>query len=288
MKFIDYLECRKKGNSINVVKQLTSRDLERATIAIVRLVQREVYVNDIETLKDQNTVKSTSTLTKLKPCLHNGVLRVGGRISGAPMSFDTKFPMILPPKYHVSRLLISHFHERLAHAGQNHILARLREQFWIPQGRSPVRRVVRSCFQCKRQRAVTMQATDGSTTSYSHDSLRACFTHSGVDYFGPLSIKRGRAVVKRWGVIFTCFNSRAIHLEVTSSLESDCFINVLRRFVNRRGPPKTLHSDNGTNFVGAEREIKEAIEIWNMNQVNDELLQRGCQWVFQPPKAKIS
>ena len=105
-----------------------------------------------------------------------------------------------------------------------------------------------------------------------------------VDNFGPMNVKRGRAVVKRWGAIFTCLNSRAMHLELASSLESDCFINVLR-FINRRGPPKYIYSDDGTNFVGAEREIGEAIKGWNQDQIHDELLQRKWQWVFQPPKA---
>ena len=70
-----------------------------------------------------------------------------------------------------------------------------------------------------------------------------------LDYFGALNVKKGRAVVKRWGALFTCLNSRAVHLELASSLESDDFIIVLRRFINRRGPPKFMYSDNGTNFV---------------------------------------
>ena len=80
-------------------------------------------------------------------------------------------------------------------------------------------------------------------------------------------------------------NSIALHLELATFLEADCFINVLTRFVNRRGPPKFMYSDNGTNFVGAEQEIRQAIENWKQCQIRDEILQRGCQWVFQPPKA---
>ena len=112
-----------------------------------------------------------------------------------------------------------------------------------------------------------------------------CFTYTGVDYFGPLNVKRERSVVKRWGAIFTCLNSRAVHLEVATSLETDCFTNVFRRFINRRGLPKCIYSDNGSNFVGAEREITTAIEDWYQKQIQDELLQKGCQWVFQPPRA---
>ena len=58
--------------------------------------------------------------------------------------------------------------------------------------------------------------------------------------------------------------------------------------MNRRSPPKVMYSDNGTNFVGAEREIRQAIKNWNQKQIEDELLQKGCQWVFQPPKASHS
>ena len=119
-------------------------------------------------------------------------------------------------------------------------------------------------------------------------AFEPCFTHTGVDLFGPLNAKRGRAVVKRWDVLFTCLNSRVVHLKLVSSLETNCFINVLRRFISRRGTPKTIHSDNGTNLVGAAREIKEAIAAWNEKQIQDQLLQKGCQWVFQPPKASLA
>ena len=69
--------------------------------------------------------------------------------------------------------------------------------------------------------------------------------------------------------------SRAVHLELATSLESSCFISVLRRFMNRRGPPKCIYSDNGSNFVGAEGELRAAINNWNQKQIHDELLQKG-------------
>ena len=193
--------------------------------------------------------------------------------------------MIVPPKHHVAQLLIASFHQKLLHAGQNHILAHLREKFWIPNGRSAVRKVVRSCMICKKQRAETMEQMMSALPAFRTTAYEPCFTYTEGDYFGLLNVKKGRSVVKRWGAIFTSMNSRAIYLELATSLEADCFINVFRRFVNRRGPPKFMYSDNGTNFVCPEREIRQAIENWNQCQIRDELLQRGCQWVFQPPKA---
>ena len=212
-------------------------------------------------------------------------MRVGGRITDAPIAFYAKFPMFVPPKHHVAQLLIASFHQKLLHAGQNHILAHLREKFWIPNGRSPVSKVVRLCMTCQKQRAATMEQMMSALPAFRTTAYEPCFTYTGVEYFGPLNVKKGRSVVKRWGAIFTCMNSRAIHLELATSLEADCFINVFRRFVNRRGPPKFMYSDNGTNFVCPEREIRQAIENWNQCQIRDELLQRGCQWVFQPPTA---
>ena len=113
------------------------------------------------------------------------------------------------------------------------------------------------------------------------------FTFSGVDYFGPFHVKKGRRKVpeKRWGAIFVCTNSRAVHLEVAKSLETDDFILVLIRFLNRRGHVKELRSDNGTNFVGADRENKEALDRIDNDKIRRELVQRGCEWVFHPPGA---
>lgn len=109
------------------------------------------------------------------------------------------------------------------------------------------------------------------------------FTNTGVDYFGPFEVKCGRSMVKRYGVIFTCLAIRAIHLEVVSSLDTDSFIGALRRFIARRGQVKILRSDNGTNSVGAEHELKRAIEEWNSSKIKNTLHQSGIQWIFNPP-----
>jgi transposase InsO family protein len=113
------------------------------------------------------------------------------------------------------------------------------------------------------------------------------FSYTGVDYFGQFYVKRGRGKTteKRWGVIFTCMNSRAVHLDVARSLETDAFILVLIRFLNRRGHVKEIRSDNGTNFVGAERDIQDAIKQLDKTKLTSELAIRGCNWVFHPPGA---
>ena len=115
-------------------------------------------------------------------------------------------------------------------------------------------------------------------------AFEPCFTHTGVDLFGPLNAKRGRVVVTRWGVLSTCLNSRAVHLELASSLETDCFINVLRRFISRRVMPKTIQSNNATNLVGAAREIKEAVPAWNENRSKTSCYRKDVNGFSNHPK----
>ncbi|VDI11855.1 Hypothetical predicted protein [Mytilus galloprovincialis] len=111
------------------------------------------------------------------------------------------------------------------------------------------------------------------------------FTRIGIDFFGPFEVKQGRSVVKRYGVIFTCLTIRAIHLELAYSLDTDSCINAIRRFISRRGVPVFIRTDNGTNFVGSERELGEEIKRWNFNQIQEFMIQKRIQWEFNPPSA---
>ncbi len=83
------------------------------------------------------------------------------------------------------------------------------------------------------------------------------FWSTGVDCFGPFTVKIGRRHEKRWGIIFKCLTTRCIHLDLLHSMDSDSFLMALRRFVARRGKPFELISDQGTNFRGGNRELQE-------------------------------
>ena len=91
------------------------------------------------------------------------------------------------------------------------------------------------------------------------------FTNTGVDYFGPITVKLNRktrlnqATSKRYGVIFTCLTIRAAHIELAGDLSTDSFILALKRLNARRGNVQIIRWDNGTNFVGAEKELRTAI-----------------------------
>ena len=54
-----------------------------------------------------------------------------------------------------------------------------------------------------------------------------------------------------------------MHLELVDSMDTEDYIICLRRFINRRGEVKVIRCDNGSNFVGAQRELKKSLEKRN-------------------------
>ena len=112
------------------------------------------------------------------------------------------------------------------------------------------------------------------------------FTHVGIDMFGPFLVKERRKELKYYGAMFTCMASHAIHIEVVQSRDTDSFIMSLRRFIARRGNIRTIKSDNGSNFVEAEAELKKAFMEMNHNQIKKILQNKGtdwCIWKRNPP-----
>ncbi|XP_077865839.1 uncharacterized protein LOC144352828, partial [Saccoglossus kowalevskii] len=194
-----------------------------------------------------------------------------------------KHPVVLPKNSHISRLILEDIHRCVGHLGRNSMLAKLRQNYWILCANTLIRQIVSRCVCCRRYRA---RAGEQMTADLPIDRLtpgEAPFNRTGVDYFGPLEVKRGRSRVKRYGIVFTCLTTRAIHLEVAHSLDTDSCINGLRRFIARRGPVKVIRSDNGTNFVGAKRELQEESAKWNQVKISGALRQDNDTWTFNPP-----
>ena len=104
---------------------------------------------------------------------------------------------------------------------------------------------------------------------------RPGFYKAGCDFFGPLIVRQGRAKVKRYGCVFTCLTMRAIHIEIAHTLDTDSFINALRRFIARRGKPHEMFTDNESNFVGAERVLRTALQTFNVDKIH-----RHCSLVL--------
>ena len=273
----------------NEIEQLTVSELEEAERKIVRQVQEESFPGNLEKVKK-------GRLAKLKPFREDGLLRLGGRLNRSSLDHDSKHPFILPKDNIVSELITLHYHGLNGHAGSYQTLSETRRRFWITNGISYVKRVLKKCQICKRENAKSGEQVMGPLpavrTSSDEDGVVYPFAAVGIDYFGPLFVKLGPrtrsknpALAKRYGCIFTCSGCRAVHIEVSEDLSTDSFISGILRFVGRRGPPRVIYSDKGTNFKGAELEVIQALKLWNLEKIQGSLSRRGVEWIFNPPCA---
>lgn len=281
-------------------RRVDAHEMQLAEKAILQLVQVQAFPEETKCLgtskKDQHrverhkrSIKRKSKLHKLDPYLgQDGLIHVGGRIHRANVASELAHPVVLPRSNHITRLVISHFHEKTCHSGRSTTLNEIRASgYWIVRGRAAVASVLRKCVSCKKWYGAP---ANQKMADLPVDRLVDAppFTYSGVDFFGPFYVKEGRSEKKRWGCLFTCLSSRAIHIEVAHSLSTDSFINCYRRFVGRRGPVRELRCDRGTNFVGAKSEMDAALQEMNQDKISQHLLKDGCDWIefrFNVPHA---
>lgn len=289
--------CLRFGKNSKGTGPLSVQELELSLQKIIILIQAESFSIEIECLKKKNdTAKSVSILKNsslkcLNPFLDDkGILRVNGRLSEANIDFNHKFPIVLPPKHYVTRLIIEMEHIRLFHAGPQAVLANLRLRYWPIHGMIEVKAVLWKCVICHRFKSKTSTQLMGSLP-LDRISVARPFLKVGIDFGGPILIKqsrlRGTTGTKAYIALFICMVTKAVHLELISSLSSESFLYTLKRFIARRGCPVTIYSDNATNFQGANNALKEIYLFFkfksNVNTISDFLSNQGIEWKFIPP-----
>ena len=281
---------RKSGAPWNHVRHdilaVTVDEMRHAESEIIMHVQKQSYPDEMNSLvQDGRPIKKSSSICKLNPIMMEGILRVGGRLARSSLDVDSKHQIIIPKNHRVSALIINHYHTLSGHSGREYVLALLRRRYWITHGNSAVRTVLTRCVECKKiqGRVGTQKMADLPADRLTPD--KPVFTYVGIDFFGPYMVKRGRAQVKRYALIFTCLAIRAVHIEITHSLDTDSFLQAISRFIARRGKPDLIRSDNGGSFIRGEREIRDGIAAWNQDKISDYLVQKTIEWIFNPPLA---
>ena len=150
------LEARKSNKpDREVPKYITLEEMGRAEKEILKHVQRKAFPEEFS--HPEKPVKKSSRLYKLNPLIADDLLRVGGRLRAAPLPLESRNQIILPKEEHVIRLIIEHYHRICGHSGREHVLALIRQRFWIPQGSSAVRCVLAKCVSCRRRQAPPCQ-----------------------------------------------------------------------------------------------------------------------------------
>ena len=156
------------------------------------------------------------------------------------------------------------------------VMNEVRQKYWILGLRNILRNLAYKCFECRKLRANLVSPAMADLPVGRLAYLQRRFKHYGVDYFGPLFIKIRRRREKRWGVIFTCLTTRAVHLELSHLLSTDSAILVVQRMSARRGMPTVIYSDCGTNFKGASKELKQALLNIDKEKQHDFGMKNNC------------
>lgn len=279
LRFIQNLKRRKD----RATGPLTLEELTQGEKVIIKTAQLPLYGNG------KNTV--IGNLYSLNPFIdENGILRVGGRLEKASLPFDHKFPIILPKKCKLSQIVFYTYHLKFMHVGPQALLNAVRTKFWPLGGRNLARKTVHlcvTCFKCKPILSAQIMSnlpSDRINESYA-------FNCTGLDLCGPFHVtyknQRKGVLNKIYICVCICFVTRAIHLELLSDLTSDALIATLKRFFARRGKSSKIFTDNATNFVGANQQLKKWFSM--IYFPNEELVSylnsEHIDWHFIPPKS---
>lgn len=280
-------KCRPKSLPNNNTYP-TATDYRNSLHLLIKCVQTSSYSQETRQLS-ASTPLANSKISSLNPFIcAEGFIRVGGRLQNANISYDQKYPILLPHEHHLTKLLITKIHLDTLHGGIKLTLSTLRQNYWVPNARTAIRSIIHKCVKCHRYAIQVKQQLMSALPSPRVNQARV-FAHSGVDYAGPFDLRlskhRGRGTYKGYVAVFVCLATKAIHLELASDLTTKTFLAAFKRFTSRRGPCSDIYSDNGTNFVGANRELKSMFDE-SMSQLSttasEMLAIKGTTWHFIP------
>lgn len=305
VKFVQNCKAGKSGEP-RTSSNITAAEYRETLRRLIRITQscffheeifilkgKEVKSKTIQDKKMNYQISRESPIYSLLPFLdEHQILRVRGRIGKSGFPYTERFPIILPYRSKLTRLIIINAHQSTLHGGMSETLAYLRRRFWIVKARIAVKYEINQCVICVRLKKETRSQLMGDLPRCRLD-VHPPFTNVGVDYAGPILTRpskiRGRAstTLKGYISVFICMTTKAIHIEFVSDLTTDAFLAAFRRFISRRGLCTNVYSDGGTNFQGAsnvfENEVKQV--LYQNSKIDSSLTSMGIQWHFIPPGA---
>ena len=202
---------------------------------------------------------------------------------------------IIIRKFHpTAKLTVKEYHKKNFHIGREHTLVTICKKIWIPACRGLIRKVLHDCLYYKKEQIKPHMPLISDLPKDRLDINEKPFHNNVIDFFGPILVKLSKkktqtnqAKAKRYSVIFTRMTTHAVHLKIASDLSSNSFILLLHHFIPRHGNVKNIRSDNGTNFIGTEKELKAAINEILEEKVMTELIKKGIHFSrkFNPPSS---
>ena len=277
-----YIQNLKRPTSQRKLGGLVLEEEQGAIPHVIKLIQRAEYTKEYISLERGGKGK-LHLVDQLNLYLDEGIIRCKGRLAMAELPAETKFPILMPKKHPMTVILIREAHRAVAHMGMNATVAEIRRNYWIPQIRQCVRKVLNTCVTCKRVQGKSFRTPMVPPLPEFRVQCKEPFSVTGIDYTGAMSVRSGpNRTDKAYIILFTCPVSRAIHMELVDNLSCNTFLLAFRKFCNRRIFPSLILSDNATTFVAAAGFLKELAES---QVVQEHLMEIKCSWQFIPARA---
>ncbi len=278
--------CRSISDTL-LYHTLTSDELIKSRSALIAIQQRDSYPEVFQWIRQKKTVPGSHALAGMVVYLHKTALVVTGRVRREAAAAPKKLTP-LSIKHHLTKLLVETEHKKQLHSGTSILMAILGQTYYIPGLRAFLKRLAKTCANCQQANAKPLTLQMGLLPA-ERTSPSPPFSVVGMDFAGPFQLKRGHTrkpvVVKAYVCLFICMATKAIHLEVCSSLETEEFLAAFHRFSHRRGTPEVVFSDNGSNFVGARKELKQIQKMLHDSEhpISHLSAAKEIKWHHTPP-----
>ena len=287
------------SNSLNKVLNILSR-LVRAwklgkTIEVVKVDPKASELEVAERLVLLTGMPATTSaymegkLDSLMPKCEGTIIVTTGRLGEESLSnlLGVSSLPILMPGSRAAYLYMVREHcgkDGLVHKSAVETLARTRGFVWIVRGKGLARTVVRDCPMCIKMRK---QLSGQQMARIKPENVQVCrpWTFVSLDFAGPVICKgvvNARARRKCWILVYVCRNTKAVCLLATAGYDTATFLLRHEEFVARKGAPKEIVSDQGTQLVAASEIVgkKDTPESWDWSSV--EKKNSSTEWRFVP------
>ena len=275
-------------------KEFSLEEKKKTEDFLWSFIQRFHMKTDFERLQSGLSLQEKSKILVHNPFLDSvtNVMKSNSRLALSGLPQETKNAIILPKDCPIVEKFIMDQHKLHQHAKTGYLHSLLRQRFVLPSGRQQIRKAIRKCTTRKCVEPVRLEQQLAPLPDLRTDDP-VPFKNVAVDLFGPLMVyhkceaencphsKEQKVHV----ALFTCFHSRAVHLELVMTTGTEDFLNAFRLFTARRGMPENIYSDNAKGFKAADKELRKLYRSIKWKKVHEDGIKRSINWFFSCEKA---
>ena len=249
--------------------------------------KRDKNIQEVIEILQMDHPNLGNKLASLAPFIdEHGILRSESRLAKIKhLPYNTRYPIILSSETPFTKLMVASAHWVNEHSvGIESAKSKIKESYHVFQLENLLRSIRAKCQECIRKRAKPFEQRIANLPSYRFEEPLQAFSKTGLDFAGPYEPKQGVRVARRkiYILLFTCLQTRAVHLEVTEAMDTEAFTNALTRYVSFRGVPTDILSDNWKTFQSEDKDLENWVRLLDEGDAIKSQ-PAGITWHFTPP-----